>query len=157
MLRRRNPKQSIVAGNFETPLIFNDILESRGLPLINLNSTITTQPTSGGQAGWTSSMPSYSVFSLPVDGLYEFVLNACFTSAATYCNLHLWKNDKVIATTAYAKASYFAGGVLTCKTYMRTTDTAFFSVLIGGASATTANILLNYDIAHWCSVRMIEY
>ena len=87
--------------------------------MINLNSTITTQPTSGGQAGWTSSMPSYSVFSVPVDGLYEFVLNACFTSASNHCNLHLWKNDRVIATTAYAKASYFAGGVLTCKTYMR--------------------------------------
>jgi hypothetical protein len=42
MLRRKSPEQSIVAGNFETPLIFNDILESRGLPLINLNSTITT-------------------------------------------------------------------------------------------------------------------
>jgi uncharacterized protein (DUF4213/DUF364 family) len=39
---------------------------------------------------------------------------------------------------------------------MRTTDTAFFSVLIGGSNATTANILINYDIAHWCSVRIIE-
>jgi hypothetical protein len=40
------------------------------------------------------------------------------------------ENDKVIATTAYAKASYFSGGVLTARTYMKTTDAAFFSVLI---------------------------
>ena len=94
---------------------------------------------------------------VPVDGLYEFVLNACFTSASTYCNLHLWRNNKVVATTAYAKASHFSGGVLTAKIYMRTTDTAFFYVLIGGSNATTANILLNFDIGHWCSVRLIEY
>ena len=97
------------------------------------------------------------VFKFPKAGLYEFILNCTMTSASNYINLHLWKNDKVAFTTAYAKPSYFSGGVMVAKMFMTPTDTAFFSVLIGGSSSTTANILLNYDIAHWCSIRMVEY
>jgi hypothetical protein len=125
--------------------------------MIDLSTTITTQPSSGGQAGWTSSMPNYSVFKVPIAGLYEFILNCTMTSASTYINLHLWKNDKVAFTTAYAKPSYFSGGVMVAKMFMTPTDTAFFSVLIGVSNSTTATKLLNYDIAHWCSIRMVEF
>ena len=84
-------------------------------------------------------MPNYSVFRVPVAGLYEFTLNACITSAANYINLHLWKNDQVKFTTAYAKAGYFSGSTMIAKMYVTPTDTAFFSVIIGGSNSTTAN------------------
>jgi len=97
------------------------------------------------------------VFKVPSAGLYEFILNCTMASASTYINLHLCKNDKVAFTTAYAKPSYFYGGVMVAKMCMTPTDTAFFSVLVGGSNSNTANILLNYDIAHWGSIRMVEY
>jgi hypothetical protein len=91
-----------------------------------------------------------------VAGLYEFVLNATTTSASNYMNLHLWKNGTMMFTTAIAKPSYFAGGAMVAKMYMTPSDSAFFTVLIGGSNTTTANLLLNYDVAHWCSIRMVE-
>ena len=100
-------------------------------------------------------MPNYSVFKVPVAGLYEFILNISLTSATNYVNCHLWKNSTMMYTTAIEKTSYFAGGAMVAKMYMTPADTAFFSVLVNN-TCTTASLLLNYDVAHWCSVRMVE-
>ena len=59
-------------------------------------------------------------------------------------------------STAYAKASYYTGGVMVAKMYTTPADTALFSVLVNWSNSTTADLLLNYDIAHWCSIRMVE-
>ena len=101
-------------------------------------------------------MPAYSVFRVPVAGVYEFTLNACFTAPITNFATSLWKNNKVQFTTSYSKSG-FTGGVMIAKTYMETTDTAFFSVQTGGSTGTTAGQLLNHHISHWWSVRLIKY
>jgi hypothetical protein len=101
-------------------------------------------------------MPAYSVFRVPVAGVYEFTLNATFTAPITNFVASLWKNNKVQFTTTYSKSG-FTGGVMIAKTHMETTDTAFFSVQVAGSTGTTAGNLLTHHVSHWCSVRLIEY
>ena len=65
---------------------------------------------------------------------------------------------KIQFTTSYSKTGItVTGGVMIAKTYMETTDTAFFSVQTAGNTQTTAGNLLTHHESHWCSVRLIDY
>ena len=104
-----------LSSTVENPLLWNKIVESKGQPLIDLSTTITTTFPNA------VSSPNYAVFRVPVAGLYEFKLSCNIGAGAGYVDVSLMKNRHFL-TTAYDKEGTWTGGVFTCETFMNTAD-----------------------------------
>jgi hypothetical protein len=149
--RPANGEQSFVA-NVENPVIWTQVVDSRGSSLINLSSFISTTYPNSQSSG---SVPNYNVFTFPVAGLYEFTLSLTVNTAPNYVNISLIKNFQYYLTNACGKPNYWSGEVFTCVAYMTPMDTAFFSVF-PNAGTTTGTDLLTGITAHWCHVRLLD-
>ena len=141
-----------VSQGVSNPMIWKSVLEGRGLPLIDLN---TTQTTTYSLAPGT--IPAYSVFKFPVNGVYEFRVSAVCSPAITDIILGLMKNNAFYITTVPDSSGSWTGGMLVCQAYMTTSDTAFFTAFPDGSSGTLGTANLTEMVAGtWCQVRLVE-
>jgi hypothetical protein len=141
-----------VSQGVANPMIWRSVLEGRGLPLIDLNTAqTTTYPLAPG------TIPAYSVFRFPVNGVYEFKVSAVCSPAISNIILGLMKNNAYYITTVPDSSGSWTGGMLVCQAYMTTSDTALFTAFPDGSSGTLGTANLNDMVAGtWCQVRLVD-
>jgi len=154
ILRRRlaGGEQSLI-NNIDNPLIWNQVLDSRGALFINFSSVVnTTFPYSAVSA----SVPNYNLFTFPVAGMYEFKLALTVNNSPNAVIISLSKNFKQLYSHSAGKPTgYWTGEVFTCTAYMTPLDTAFFSAN-PNTDTVTGSENLNGLSTHWCSVKLLE-